>query len=114
LACIDNLCKNGDNFAILIQYIDNPISIYDFVDKHESDYSFDAQILAILFQIYAPLSYLKDEFTHYDLHLNNVLLYELPKGKFVELKYKDERDGFSTTIRTNYIVKIIDYATLVT
>jgi hypothetical protein len=109
LTCIKNSCQEGYNFAILLQYIDEPISFDSFVKKHDKDKFFRALMMGILVQIYAPLSYLKEDFTHYDLHLKNVLLYKLPKGKFVEIKYKDERDSSIITIQTNYIVKIIDY-----
>lgn len=109
LICIDNSCKDGENFAILLQYINEPMSVYSFVKKHEKDDLFESQMIAILYQIYAPLSYLKDQFTHYDLHSKNVMLYKLPEGKFVEIKYYDENDGSLITIQTNYIAKIIDY-----
>ena len=106
--CFDKSCKTGVNFAILIQYISNPISVNSFLKKQD-DKLFEGQMLCILYQIYACLSYLKDHFTHYDLHQENVLLYELPKGKFVNIKYIDERSGYTTIIKTNYIAKIIDY-----
>jgi hypothetical protein len=109
LTCIKNSCSEGYNFAILLQYIDEPISFESFLKKHGKDTSFEAIMISILTQIYAPLSYLKEDFTHYDLHLENVLLYKLPKGKYVEIKYNDDRDGTMITIKTNYIAKIIDY-----
>jgi hypothetical protein len=109
LICIDKSCQNGENFAILLQYINEPISINLFVKRHEKDDLFESQMIAILFQIYAPLSYLKNEFTHYDLHTKNVILYKLPEGKFVEIRYYDETDDSLITIQTNYIAKIIDY-----
>jgi hypothetical protein len=109
LICIDKSCKDGVNFAILVQYISNPVSVGSFIKKHENDKLFEEKMLCILYQIYACLSYLKDHFTHYDLHDENVLLYELPKGKFVNIKYVDERSGYTTIIKTNYIAKIIDY-----
>ena len=107
--CIDKSCQSGVNFAILVQYICNPISISSFIKNHENDELFEGQMLCILYQIYACLSYLKDHFTHYDLHGENILLYKLPKGKFVNIKYIDERSGDTTIIKTNYIAKIIDY-----
>ena len=80
LVCIDNSCLNGVYYSILLQYISNPIDVYSFMEKHENDELFEGQMLCILFQIYACLSYLKDHFTHYDLHTRNVLLYQLPVG----------------------------------
>ena len=107
--CVDESCKNGVNFAILVQYISNPISLLSFVDKHRHDILFEDQMICILYQIYACLSYLKDHYTHYDLHTGNVLLYKLPEGKYVNIKYIDEHSGNIVTIKTNYIAKIIDY-----
>ena len=108
-ACIEKSCNDGVNFAILVQYISNPISVASFIDKHGDDDLFTNQMLCILYQIYSCLSYLKDHFTHYDLHMNNVLLYKLPEGKYINIKYIDEQTGKETTIQTNYIAKIIDY-----
>jgi hypothetical protein len=108
LMCIDKSCQNGVNFAILVQYISNPISVGSFIKIHESDKLFEEKMLCILYQIYACLSYLKDHFTHYDLHDENVLLYELPKGKFVNIKYIDERSGH-TTISLHSVSEIKKY-----
>jgi hypothetical protein len=107
--CIDDSCKNGENYAILVQYINNPISINSFMKEHENDELFEQQMLGILYQIYYPLSYLKDDFTHYDLHTDNVLLYKLPIGKFICIQYRNMYTGIVTNLNTNYIAKIIDY-----
>ncbi len=107
--CIDDSCNNGENYAILVQYINNPISISTFMKEHENDDLFEHQMLCILYQIYCPLSLLRNEFTHYDLHTDNVLLYKLPEGKFVCIQYINRDTGILTTIKTNYIAKIIDY-----
>jgi hypothetical protein len=107
--CVDDSCINGENYAILVQYINNPISINSFMKEHENDLLFEQQMLCILYQIYYPLSYLKDNFTHYDLHTDNVLLYKLPVGKFICIQYRNMVTGIVTNINTNYIAKIIDY-----
>lgn len=107
--CIDDSCENGENYAILVQYINNPISVDAFMKEHENDELFEQQMLCILYQIYYPLSYLKEDFTHYDLHTDNVLLYKLPDGKFVSIQYKNTITGTIININTNYIAKIIDY-----
>jgi hypothetical protein len=52
---------------------------------------------------------LRDEFTHYDLDPRNVLLYEIPQGKYVTMVYHLPNEEGSVTFRTKYIVKIIDY-----
>ena len=107
--CIKKSCVTGVNYAILVQYIHDAVSIKDYVLAHVNDSKFIENMLCILFQIYTPLAYLKNEFTHYDLHYDNVLLYKLQPGKFVYIKYFDETRGITTTLKTNYIPKIIDY-----
>lgn len=110
--CMDDACFEGENFALLLQYVNNPISLKEFVRNNEEKELFEAQMISILFQIYAPLSYLTNEFTHYDLHTGNVILYKLPEGKYVTLKYRELRIGetpINYEIKTNYIAKIIDY-----
>jgi hypothetical protein len=107
--CLDRSCKDGVSFSILVQYISEPISVTSFLMNHANDKLFDGQLICILYQIYVCLSYIKNHFTHYDLHSGNVLLYKLPEGKFMNIKYIDERSGKCTTIKTNYIAKIIDY-----
>ncbi len=109
LKCIDKSCKDGVDFAILVQYISNPLSLSSFIQKHRHDILFEDQMVCILYQIYACLSYLKDHYTHYDLHAENILLYKLPDGKYVNIKYIDENSGNTVMVKTNYIAKIIDY-----
>ena len=110
--CMDDACTNGENFALLLQYVNNPISLESFIKNNEGNELFEAQMISILFQIYAPLSYLTNEFTHYDLHIGNVILYKLPEGKFLTLNYRElrvEKQPIDHVIKTNYIAKIIDY-----
>ena len=107
--CIDKSCKDGVDFAILVQYISNPISLSSFILKYRHNRLFEDQMVCILYQIYACLSYLKDHYTHYDLHAENILLYKLPDGKYVNIKYIDENSGNTVMVKTNYVAKIIDY-----
>jgi len=50
-----------------------------------------------------------DIFTHYDLHSKNILLYELPEGKYIQMNYIDKNGKLVTSFKTIYIPKIIDY-----
>ena len=65
LKCIDRSCLDAGYFAILVQYISNPISFGSFLMNQDDNKLFEGQILCILYQIYACLSYLKDQFTHW-------------------------------------------------
>jgi hypothetical protein len=65
------------------------------------------ELLYILYQIYAPLSMLSEVFTHYDLHHDNIMLYEPVKGKHIEYQYHYPNRGVK--FNSKYLVKIIDY-----
>ena len=110
--CLNKSCEEGENYAILVQYIEDAISLDDIVEEYKNDYVSNHRtyiIIGILYQIYTALSYLQNDFTHYDLHTGNVILYKLKKGKFVTITYVNEKTGITTKIKTNYIAKIIDY-----
>jgi hypothetical protein len=103
-------CKNSKFLSILIQHIKNAESLGSFLEnKHDINLPFLAnELTAVLYQIYFPLCKLASDFTHYDLHTNNVLLYTPIKGKYIHYHYH-----FSDTIvvefYSTYIAKIIDY-----
>lgn len=109
---IKNSCKHSDQLALLVQYIKNPITLKDYIlriDKTVIQKYSDAlnNLTYILYQIYGPLSQMKNIYTHYDLHLDNVLLYKLKFGHFVTMKYIYKTT--TITFKTNLIAKIIDY-----
>jgi len=97
-------CKNSDRLSVLIQHISHAKTLSDKMlipsfNKYE--------LLFVLYQVYMPLMCLKNEFTHYDLHYNNVLLYEPIVGKYIQYHYFV--DGTEITFKSRYIAKIIDY-----
>ena len=102
-------CKNQDLVCILIQNIDATKTLKDIYlkDFKNNCYFFFCEILYVLFQIYIPLYYLRNVYTHYDLHANNVLLFEL-NNEYVEFIYHLD-DGSEIRFKTSYIAKIIDY-----
>jgi hypothetical protein len=51
---------------------------------------------------------LTDVFTHYDLHTDNVLIYEPIKGSFIHYHYHLV-NGTVISFKSKYIAKIIDY-----
>ena len=86
-------------FAVLVQSIPNPIHVFDLPD--------DSNLFQVLYQIYYPLGLLQAQFTHYDLHQRNVLLYEPAPHKYIEYHY--HTPGGIVRFKSNYVVKIIDY-----
>lgn len=102
-------CLRNESFCVLVQYVENPISLFNFLNtKGHDKYSYCVEFPQILFQVYSVLAAIKREFTHYDLHVNNVLLYEVPNGQYIQMIYHNQ-DNTTTVINTRYIAKIIDY-----
>jgi len=111
-------CARPQHLCILIQHIKDAITFKQLVKSETAkDIKIVRHCLAcILFQVYMPLAVLWDNFTHYDLHHSNVLLYEPVKGKYIQYYYHVHNNlhtlkGPVRTIalKSQYIVKMIDY-----
>lgn len=114
-------CLKSKYLAIMVQHIKNATTFNDFY-KNAILRSNDAQIfnwkkfisiynheiVCILYQIYMPLALLNNEFTHYDLHTSNVLLYEPVQQSYITYNYH-LLSGKTVTFKSKYIAKIIDY-----
>lgn len=103
-------CQQSRNAAILLQYIHGANVLHSFISNSINyiGYQMVFQIPYLLYQIYFALNQLKSNFTHYDLHTSNVMLYEPSKGKYIEYVYHVE-NGKEVRFRCPYLVKIIDY-----
>ena len=103
-------CKDAQYLSILIQHLNNAKTMFQ-VMKDPNEIYFKYDLLNVLYQIYLPLSAMASNFTHYDLHANNILLYEPVKNKYIQYYYHpvDEENTNITTFKCRYIVKIIDY-----
>ena len=97
-------CNISGYLSLLIQHISNAQTLRDKL--HYPDFIIN-DLLFALYQIYMPLMCLQNEFTHYDLHSDNVLLYEPVVGKYIQYHYFV--DGNKITFKSKYIAKIIDY-----
>lgn len=97
-------CKDSQYISILIQHINGAktleslLSYRGFVNN---------DMVYVLFQVYMALSCVSNEFTHYDLHTNNILVYQPAAGKCIEYHYHDGNNVY--TFKNKYIAKIIDY-----
>ncbi len=108
-------CRDAKYIAILIQHINNAISFDEFI-RHalaepnlvKRKYELNIDVFYILYQIYFVLDVLKDEFTHYDLHTGNVLLYEPVKNGYITYHYH-LKSGETVEFQSKFIAKIIDY-----
>jgi len=102
-------CLNSTRFSVLNQHIKNAKSLNELMNKEKmnpSFYSYD--LIVILYQVYSVLGGISNNFTHYDLHTGNLLLYTPLHGKFVKMNYHYS-DGTIVSFNTYYISKIIDY-----
>ena len=122
-------CPESKHLAILIQHLPRPNTLEDLLDD---TIFLNNELIGALFQLYVPLARLMRNFTHYDLHLGNVLIYEPAVDKYIEYHYHntptiDSSTYFANTARktqtahvasmqlntisfkSSYIVKIIDY-----
>jgi len=100
-------CIENKFICILIQHFDNFRSVGD--QYKDNSNNIKNEILNILYQVYFPLTILKDVYTHYDLHADNVFLYKPYEGKkYIQMRYHllSER---VIEFPSEYIVKIIDY-----
>ena len=107
---IDKSCKNPQNIAVLIQNLPDAKPIMDHIKIDDFN---NHDLLYALYQVYMPLAYLGNNFTHYDLHYENVLLYEPIKNHYIQYNYHitDSAGGLPSiiTFKSKYIAKIIDY-----
>lgn len=98
-------CIYSQMATILIQYINHAISAY----TASQDATFTKYHMAhVLFIIYQTLASLSKVYTHYDLHIQNVLLFRPHPNKTIRYTYHLS-DGSILTFYCPYVPKIIDY-----
>jgi hypothetical protein len=95
-------CPESRHMAVLIQHIRGCKTVKETLNQHTFQH-----ILPILFQVYYPLYQMSKVFTHYDLHMENVVLYEPAPGQYIEFHYHTLTGVIS--FKSPYIAKIIDY-----
>jgi hypothetical protein len=101
-------CRESQYAAILIQHLKNVKTIHEYTYLNKYNNFMKRDMLYVLFIIYHTLASISKEFTHYDLHDSNVLVYEPENGKYIKYHYH-HKDGTETTFHSPYIPKIIDY-----
>jgi hypothetical protein len=99
-------CNDPTNILIQIEYLHNPIILRNILQSDNIFWSED--LMPTLFQIYHSLYSIKSDFTHYDLHRENILLYEPVNNKYIQYNY-EFNNGTTISFKSRYIVKIIDY-----
>jgi len=106
---LNRSCKHSSHITLLIEHIKDAKSLDSMLNDENGEFiTYD--LLSALYQIYLPLSCLSKKFTHYDLHTENVLIYEPFAGeKKCFLFTYTFPDGKTVSFKTKYMVKIIDY-----
>jgi hypothetical protein len=101
-------CKQSKYISILIQHIKDAETLHNKCSSVMSIFFIRNDLHNVLFQVYWTLFVLNNRFTHYDLHTNNVLLYQPDKNSFIQY-FCHMDDGSVISFRSSYIAKIIDY-----
>jgi len=114
-------CAKSKYASILLENVNSAVTLFDIADSliikdtdnYEKAYKnlkpfLQDELPFILFQIYFALSILSETFTHYDLHIHNVLIYTLDSNKYLQYHYH-YKDGKTVSFKSKYIAKIIDY-----
>jgi hypothetical protein len=101
---IKRSCKASILMAVLIQHLKGA----DTISEKCKNVNFKKNdLLYGLFQVYMTLASISEIFTHYDLHDENVLMYEPVANSYIEYHY--HIDGEEVVFKSSYIAKIIDY-----
>jgi len=101
---IKNVCIKSGNLCVMSQYLKNTKTFY----QHTTSEYFRQQLSAhVFYQIYFTLHQLRKDFTHYDLHLNNIMLYEPDERKYIQ--YHHHYVDRTVSYKSGYLAKIIDY-----
>ena len=105
-ASISQACLVPPSMSVLIQHLKGAKTLRE---KCASIGFVKNDLLYIFLQVYATLSQLSRVFTHYDLHYENVLVYEPVVGSHIEYHYHYGPDTDKIVFKSPYIAKIIDY-----
>jgi hypothetical protein len=87
---LNKSCIADNILAILIQHLKDVETLFNYMDGNTYPKS---ELVFILYQIYFSLAQLSTQFTHYDLHRDNVLLYKPDKDKYIEYHYHISAPG---------------------
>lgn len=105
---VGDSCVKNKLLCMTIQHFDKFYPMTSMFKSVEAFQSFRPDLMNVLFQVYFALNMLGSNYTHYDLHCNNVMLYKPFEGrKCILMRYHMKNNTF--TFKTEYIAKIIDY-----
>ena len=104
LAGLRQSCLTPTKTLLLIEHIKGSQTLKEQIKSEEF---IDCDLIHSLFQIFFTLNVLKDVFTHYDLHCNNILTYIPIQNKYIQYHFHLQNE--TVTFKSPYLIKIIDY-----
>ena len=105
-------CRDSRQLVMQTELVPNSIPLMDYLlqgyglNITTKSFFWNYDCANILFQVYAPLAILREKFTHYDLHLNNVLVSQF-ENQYIILRYHYK--GKTLKIASKVLLKMIDY-----
>jgi archaellum component FlaC len=100
--CQNDVDGNQVNYLIY-ENVSNSVTLQSFIEKGCTFQQFLNVFIQIILAL--DLAYTELDFTHYDLHTENVLVRELPE----EILICYRSDGMQKYLKTKYVATIIDY-----
>lgn len=97
------ICKHTSLLCVLIQNLKDAKTFGELENSMEF---WQNEAMYLFYQVYFALNLFREVFTHYDLHANNVLLYEPVDGGYIQYHYYGKK---KVEFKSKYIAKIIDY-----
>lgn len=104
-----HMCNKNTHFALVQEYIEDGKNFLSYFVGKENTGKIKYKSLEfylILYQIYKPLCELKNEFSHNDLHMNNIMIKELTEDKKKTIEIIEINNEIYTC---KYQPYIIDY-----
>ena len=96
-------CRESKYAAILIQHLKNVKTMHEYTTGNVFNKFMKRDMLYVLFVIYHTLASISKDFTHYDLHDSNVLVYEPENGKCIKYHYQLCTPYWTSTYQNQHI-----------
>ena len=99
-------CSKAKYQCILIQHLKDSLELGTWVRQNKGDFA-NKEMMSIFYILYFSLRLLVGQFTHYDLHAGNVLLYRPSETGYINYVFHENKRVVKFKCR--FIPKIIDY-----
>lgn len=103
---LESGCSKAKYQCILIQHLKDALELGKWVRQNNDDFA-NKEMMSIFYILYFSLRLLVGQFTHYDLHAGNVLLYKPSETGYINYVFHENKRVVKFKCR--FIPKIIDY-----